>query len=77
MLNILFVAGKRIIPRVLNKKTKKVPGWNQFVKSCFRDSLFWHDIWVQNGRPEQGVVAEVRRNARRKYHNAIKEVHRN
>ena len=49
-----------------------VPGWNQFVKPYKEKALFWHGLWVVNGRPQYGVVADVRRHTRAQYHKAIK-----
>ena len=46
------------------------PGWNDFVKPHFNTSLFWHDMWVQNGRPRHGVIADLRHKTRAQYHRA-------
>ena len=34
-------------------------------KDC---SLFWHSIWVENGKPRHGIVAQIMRQTRAKYH---------
>ena len=49
-----------------------MPGWNDYVREHFRAALFWHNIWVDNGRPTERVVAEVRRSTRRTYHKVCK-----
>ena len=60
-----------------NKKSKVVPGWNDYVQPYFEKSLFWHDIWVQNGRPREGDLALKMRQARARYHYAVKNVIKN
>lgn len=63
------------IPRNTNR-TKSIPGWNQFVRPLREKSLFWHGLWVTNDRPQHGVVADIMRYTRKKYHKAIKQVKR-
>ena len=38
-----------------------IPGWNERVQAQHDTSLFWHDIWVQCGRPHNGEVADIMR----------------
>lgn len=59
-----------------NAKRKRIPGWNQFVKPLHEKAMFWHMIWNQNGRPQQGVVADIRRHTRSLYHKAVKKTMR-
>ena len=40
----------------------------------FRTSLFWHKYWIKKGRPEEGIIADIRRNTRANYHKARKMV---
>ena len=54
------------------KKEKVIPGWNESVQPFFEKSLFWHDIWVQNGKPRDGEVAKVMRFTRARYHYAVR-----
>ncbi len=54
--------------------TRCIPGWNLFVRPLLEKALFWHSLWISNGRPQLGVVAEVRRYTRARYHKAIKHV---
>ena len=51
--------------------------YNAEVKELREDSLFWHRLWVDIGRPPTGVVAAVMRNTRYKYHKAVKDIKRN
>jgi hypothetical protein len=48
----------------------------QFV-APFRDkSMFWHNVWMQYGRPVSGYVADIMRSARHAYHYAVRRVRR-
>ena len=47
------------------------------MKELREDSLFWHRLWVDIGRPQTGVVATVMRNTRYKYHKAVKDIKKN
>ena len=55
-------------------KRKVIPGWNESVQPFFEKSLFWHDIWVQNGKPRGGDIANIMRTTRARYHYAIRNV---
>ena len=39
-----------------------------------RASLFWHAIWDSAGRPLHGVLADIRRGARRRYHAVVRSI---
>ena len=64
--------------KVLNDNNRKnsnfVAGWNDYVKDYRNKSIFWHNIWKDCGRPVEGFVANIRKNTRRDYHDAIKYV---
>ena len=49
-------------------------GWNSEVKLLREDSLCWHHIWVDCGRPPAGALAQVMQSTRDKYHRAVREV---
>ena len=52
--------------------SKKVPGRNEYVEGYFKTAMFWHILWVDNERPLNGVIAELRRLTRSQYHKAYK-----
>jgi hypothetical protein len=37
-------------------------------------ALIWHNIWTENGRPREGIVAQIRRSSRAIYHRAIRKL---
>ncbi len=52
-------------------KFKTIPGWNDYVKGYFDTSLFWHNMWVENDKPHNGIVADLMRQTRAKYHHVL------
>ena len=74
----LITACSNSIPVSKCKSNAKViPGWNDNVEHYFRVALFWHNQWVSNGRPEEGIFATIRRETRAQYHKARKFVIKN
>ena len=66
-------SSEKYLPMNGNKNGfKTIPGWNDRVKIHQETSLFWHDIWIQNGKPKNGIVANIMRSTRAKYHYAIR-----
>ncbi len=53
---------------------KDVPGWNEYIEGYFRISLFWHSLWIDNGKPRHGIVADLRCKTRAQYHRVCKIV---
>ena len=46
--------------------------WNEHIRPLRDDSLFWHGIWKEAGRPAAGALAAIMRSTRAKYHRAVK-----
>ena len=64
-------AGKHSLPKCAPPRGR-VPMWNERIKPLRDDSLFWHWLWKEDGRPPTGVLASVMRNTRAKYHRTVK-----
>ena len=64
------------LPKSGQPKTgnREIPGWNEHVKPFHDKALFWHDIWVQCGRPRHREVSRIMRMTRAKYHYAVRSV---
>jgi len=58
-------------------KKSTVPGWQEYVAPARAESLFWHNLWIECGRPHSGSVADCMRRTRAAYHYAIRHVRRN
>ena len=52
--------------------TRVVPGWNDHVKHDKDQSLFWHWIWTEAGRPNSGYIYQIMRTTRHRYHYAVR-----
>ncbi len=48
-------------------KCKTVPRWNDYVKGYFDISAFWHNMWVENDKSCNGIVADLWRLVRLSY----------
>jgi hypothetical protein len=60
--------------QILEKKA--LAGWNEVVEPVRNEAMFWHGIWMDNGRPRQGIIADIRRRTRAKYKHAVKALKR-
>ena len=54
-----------------------IAGWNENVKEKREISLFWHFIWKENGKPRNGIIANIARKTRATYHYAIRSAIKN
>ena len=51
---------------------REVPGWNDEVKQAKDQSLFWHSIWFESGRPNTGPVYAIMNRTRHQYHYSVR-----
>jgi len=54
-----------------------IPGWSELVAPYRSKSLFSHNLWVECGKPRTGVVYDIMRQTRARYHHAIRNARRN
>ena len=52
----------------------RIAGWSEYVQPLRDKSIFWHNLWKENGRPHSGVVADCMRRSRAAYHHAVRFV---
>ena len=50
-----------------------LPGWRKELEPLRQDSLFWHAIWLQSGKPNTGQLYELMKFLRNKYHYAVRK----
>jgi hypothetical protein len=67
-------AAERAIPKC-SKKGKA--GWKELVDPSKKEAVFWHRIWVSNGRPRSGWISDIRNSTRREYKRISRWVVRN
>ena len=72
----LCLEADKVLPKTSSKPVNNniVAGWNDYVREHKDMALYWHQLWLDNGRPPQGEIALNRRRTRAKYHYAIKFV---
>ena len=58
----------------LRQQSGRIAGWSEYVQPLRQKSLFWHHLWVQNGRPRSGAVADCMRRSRAAYHYAVRSI---
>ena len=39
--------------------------------------MFWHNLWKNNGSPNSGVLSDIRRRTRARYHTVVRQLRRN
>jgi len=70
-------AAASTIPSTRQRGTRgNIPGWAEFVAPLREKSIFWHNLWVEHGRPRNGIVADIMRTTRARYHAAIRQARR-
>ena len=76
--NACLHAADQCIPYTAPRAAKgKMPGWNELVEPARQKSLFWHNLWIECGRPKVGNVADIARRTRAAYHYAIRFLRKN
>ena len=55
-----------------NEKKKAIPRWNDNIRELRERSILWHNIWKASGSPRQGLVFDIRKTTRTRYHHAVK-----
>jgi len=53
-----------------------IPGFTEHVAPLRSQSLFWHRLWQDCGKPHSGIVADIMRRSRARYHAAVRQIRR-
>ena len=48
-----------------------IPGWNNLATQEREQSLFWHWIWCEAGRPYNGDIYNIMKRTRHTYHHTV------
>jgi hypothetical protein len=54
-----LIAADAHIPTTKSSFSARVPGWNEYVAPFREKSLFWHHLWLENGKPRTGILADI------------------
>jgi len=71
----LVEAGLNTVPQ-MRPNFQSTPGFSEHVKPYREESMFWHNLWIDRGRPKTGHVANCMRRTRAAYHYAVRRVQR-
>lgn len=70
IVNALKLAESATIPRIPNSALK--PFWNDNLNDLKQKSIAWHNIWLNAGRPQSGIIHQIKSSCKLKYKLAIK-----
>jgi hypothetical protein len=62
---------------LVNARHGFIAGWNDSNRPLREKSIFWHNLWIEAGRPRSGASANVMRLTRSKYHHAVRNASKN
>ena len=62
----------QLFPKI--KKRHAVPYWNQEIRPLKNDSIFWHWLWRECGKPSEGIIVDIYKRCKKRYHYAIKNL---
>ena len=68
-----YLAAFNTVPRLKSGSLK--PFWNDELDRLKEDSIFWHNLWVQAGRPASGTLQQIKSACRLKYRSAIRDAY--
>ena len=79
IINSCLEAGEIAFPKCKEKVShaQSISGWDELVKPHQEKAILWHKIWKDIGRPKSGLVADIMRKTRLKYHYAIRYAKKN
>jgi len=52
-------AANHSLPITSARGSGRIPGWVEYVEPYRQKSQFWHNLWVENGRPQTGAVSDI------------------
>ena len=70
--DVLITCANKLFPKTKSRHAK--PFWKEKIKPLKDDSMFWHWVWRECGKPSHGVIADIYKNCKRRYHNAVKSL---
>ena len=64
-------AASHTVPFTSTRQSGRIPGWSEYVDPFKKTSHFWHNLWVQCGRPRDGVISIIMRKTCAEYHTPV------
>ena len=75
IIHTLINVSLNVLPKPKPTRYRK-PYWNTLAKQERDTAIFWHRIWCECGRPDRGIVADICRTTRSKYHKTVKQLYK-
>ena len=58
------------------EKSKRIPGWTEYVKPYQDESVFWHGMWGAAGKPNIGELYRLKQETKMQYKYAVRRLKR-
>jgi hypothetical protein len=71
-----LIAADTHIPTAKSSFPSPVPDWNEYTAPFREKSLFWHHLWLENGKPRTGILTDIMRQSTASYHRDIRHVNK-
>lgn len=75
LIEACVTAGEQCIPAKTPKR--RVAGWNELVAPQKQESILWHRVWLENNKPRQGWIYELKRKSKMEYKLASRRILKN
>ena len=66
---IILLTSDMCIP---STKKRAIVGWNEGAEPARKEAIFWHRLWVDNGRSSQSHISDIRHRTRYNYKRIVK-----
>ena len=70
----LPMSGGRRVSNPNSKGYRAIPGWQEHVEPFRVESRYWHNIWLREGRPNQGWLHQTMVRKKAQYHYAVRRL---
>ena len=76
LLVAIDLAAHACFPKILPRKARRVPGWNDKAKSLRQKAILWDRIWKECGCLSSGVLSTIKKNTKSRYKYEVRRLKR-
>ena len=76
IINCCLESSYKSLP-LIQDNSKCIPGWSDQAKLEKEQSLFWHWVWLESGKPFTGIVYQIMKRTRHRYHYTVRRIKKN
>jgi len=73
---VIDLAAHAYFPKILPRKVRRVPGWNDKAKFFRKKAIFWDRIWKECGCPSSGVLSILKKSTKSRYKYEVRRLKR-